>query len=915
MRIGSKLHFLSAALFLLVCASTPALAEPVLYYGGEVFTARSDVPDAAWFVVDKGRFIDVGTGEGVPAKWSSLTQRFDLDGRFVLPGFVDAHLHFIDGGLSLLQTDLGDVRDAEGLAEALRLARQQPINGWTVARNLDLQPLGGRLPDHQSMGPLTGERPAYIALKSGHHVYLNRAGLESLGIDGETPDPEGGVILRDGDGYPTGVMVDTAAWNAQRKLYAKLPPQLIAQAILTAQQRALSYGITAIGDNTFYPDHAAQYERLSAAGRFVMRAALRSYGKVRDTRFLMRQTGVDFFGNRDSRLTYFGDKYFMDESLSVSTYDEGRKPDIVPGGRAEHTEDVVRDLLLFAGRYGTAFHVQGREGARRIVNARLAVQDRRKSAYPDVMDHCGSCGGDLPRQIREAGLTVTLLPGQLHELPQLTEAYGSEIMQNVLQFRQLFDAGVTPALTSDWPFGAPPSSEGGARDFHRLGLAPISGIAVSVFGKGPEGVTIPGAEERTITLAQALASYTTNGAAAIGRANELGRIATGYHADFVVLPASPFGQGPARLYDLEVDMTYVGGRKVYDRGVPTVGIGRFEPAAAAADFSSTPIGWTPSPIIGYDPVPGLILGAALFVYPYRADGLLGNVQLMVAPMQGARLLATTELAWLRVLPNVDLRLSSRFENWQGRYYGTGIGASAEDPLETDPMDVETTAGLSFHVGDHLQLYSGVVHGVLYDETAGEIAVVGGSTEGPIEGHRTGVRMQLGHDTREGMFSPRFGGLRTLWAEWWPVQGGQVLHRGKAGVELSQFVPLYKPDVVLAIRGLGGVSLGEPAYSTNYRLGGIMLLRGYLGNRFRGHHYAAATGELRFPIWSFVSGAAYGETGMVWLDDQDDPENELAYVGGAGLRFGLPPDFLIKLRFDVGFGRDQWGIFFNFNEAF
>lgn len=288
--VGRLLPFLLG----ISCLSAPAAAEPVLYYGGDVFTADSAGPDASWFVVDNGRLVDVGTGVGVPPKWASLERKVDLEGRFVLPGFVDAHIHFIDGGLSLLQTDLGDVRTREDLGKALRQAQAQSVNGWTVARNLDLQPLDGRLPDHATLGPLAGADPAYIALKSGHHVYLNPAGMAALGLDDSTPDPEGGALVRDEQGKPTGVLADTAAWNAQRKLYVQLPPELIARAILTAQQRAISYGITAIGDNTFYPDHAVQYERLSAAGYFVMRAALRSYGKVRDTRFLMRQTGVDF---------------------------------------------------------------------------------------------------------------------------------------------------------------------------------------------------------------------------------------------------------------------------------------------------------------------------------------------------------------------------------------------------------------------------------------------------------------------------------------------------------------------------------------------------------------------------------------------------------------------------------------------
>jgi len=120
--------------------------------------------------------------------------------------------------------------------------------------------------------------------------------------------------------------------------------------------------------------------------------------------------------------------------------------------------------------------------------------------------------------------------------------------------------------------------------------------------------------------------------------------------------------------------------------------------------------------------------------------------------------------------------------------------------------------------------------------------------------------------------------------------------------------------VLALRADGGTSAGGRNYATNYAIGGADLLRGYYSNRFRGEHFAAGTAELRWPIVGPLSGAAFGDIGRVWAAGDVHPRI-LAYSGGGGLRFGIPPDRLVRLRFDLGFAPDQWGLFFKFNEAF
>lgn len=122
---------------------------------------------------------------------------------------------------------------------------------------------------------------------------------------------------------------------------------------------------------------------------------------------------------------------------------------------------------------------------------------------------------------------------------------------------------------------------------------------------------------------------------------------------------------------------------------------------------------------------------------------------------------------------------------------------------------------------------------------------------------------------------------------------------------------YVPDVIAAFHFMGGMSLGTPNYIYKYRLGGSGAMRGYLENRFRGAKYYAEQTELRFPIWKLFSGAAF--VGFGDATDTGFTNAKMAY--GGGLRIGLPPDYVSKIRLDIGWGRDSQGIYADFGQAF
>jgi predicted amidohydrolase YtcJ len=192
-------------------ASPPGPAT--VYTNAVIFTARADRPDATWFVVQDGKIADVGSGER-PARWRDAKVT-DLGGRFVAPGFVDAHLHLVDGGLSLLQEDVSDARDLAAVEASVRRAAAAPHalpHDWVVIRNLGLDLLGGATPDHARMArftALTGERPLLVLLKGGHHAYASPRALARLRLTRASAGAHAGTLGRDSRGELPGLMATT----------------------------------------------------------------------------------------------------------------------------------------------------------------------------------------------------------------------------------------------------------------------------------------------------------------------------------------------------------------------------------------------------------------------------------------------------------------------------------------------------------------------------------------------------------------------------------------------------------------------------------------------------------------------------------------------------------------------------------
>lgn len=168
------------------------------------------------------------------------------------------------------------------------------------------------------------------------------------------------------------------------------------------------------------------------------------------------------------------------------------------------------------------------------------------------------------------------------------------------------------------------------------------------------------------------------------------------------------------------------------------------------------------------------------------------------------------------------------------------------------------------------------------------------------------------DLRDNPTSPRYGWFQTFKAIAFPADL-QLQHASytqlQSEVRLFQF--LFDPEIVFAFQLVGGVTFGVPSYLNEYKLGGTDYLRGYLENRFRGKRFYNQQNEMRFPIYKALGGVAFMEFGEASNEAFSHPS--MSY--GAGVRIGLPPDYISKIRVDFAIGRDQRGVFFDFGQAF
>lgn len=533
-----------------------------------VFTSASDEHAAheLAFAVAGDRIVAVGAPEEIMAACPASTPVHDYGDALVCPGFHDAHLHFFHtalGGSPFLFMCMGE-SEADLVERTRKFAKGLPEHAWVVTQGWrDYRWNPPVSPTKHSLDEAFPGRPCVMYSGDGHTLWVNTCALEALGVTKDSVPPQGGSYDKDENGELTGVIQEAAAMELLPHCLEWLTEEDIVQAYEDQMARMAEQGITSICDMALMPHEGCDfvrddiYEALEAQDKLTMRVNM--YPTLLDDQSRLEELQERFA--ESSMLAAPGFKQFFDGVSSQHTawltdpytnaYFEG------DCGRPTIQPDHMRELVLAAAERGHSVRIHAIGDA--AIHTALDIFEEARERYGapkegrNTLEHLENLLPEDIDRLREAGVLASSQPGHITLDPGGPERdLGLERSQIMWPFATYLERGIDQAYGTDSPITAVTSMD--------VLYAAIT--RQDPFTHKPEGGWLP--NER-ISAADALRIYTAGSAAAAGHEHELGQIAPGYLADFVVLDQDITACDPEDIQKTKVQETYVGGRCVFER--------------------------------------------------------------------------------------------------------------------------------------------------------------------------------------------------------------------------------------------------------------------------------------------------------------------------------------------------------------
>jgi predicted amidohydrolase YtcJ len=522
------------------------MSETVLF-NGNVVTLDEDLPIAESVVIKNGRIAFVG-GELEARRIVSTTAEWtDLDGRTVVPGFNDNHIHAVLLGHQLSMLNLQGL-NGEQIVEVLRerfsgVAPGRPI----FARSWDYPACPH--PHRDLLDRHFPDNPVVLFQFSGHALWANSLALQRMGVGPDGRNPHKGIVERDENGQPTGIVKEANANRFIRQHFWKpifTERETTRELLETSLAELARVGVTSVQDNTWFGMPFKVIQNLYRAGKLTCRFSCWRYGEEPRLSMGMRAVGSDEQWFRPGPWKFFLDGAFSSHTAWL-TEPYADQPDTEGSGKP--AEEVFKQLAPYVRRKRqVACHAIGDRAIKELGDAVQMLQRR----YPWTADlrlriEHGQLirREDMPR-LRELGILVCAQPSALVDPAKDERLLGPERAARAYPYRSLLQEGVALSFGSDFP---------GESLFNPLRI-----IHLAVNRGGPEG----------ITARQALKCYTLNSAFAEGSEREKGSISVGKYADLAVLSADPLSVAPEEIGDIEVEMTLVNGKTVFRRSARAV---------------------------------------------------------------------------------------------------------------------------------------------------------------------------------------------------------------------------------------------------------------------------------------------------------------------------------------------------------
>lgn len=546
-----KALFALAACFLATTARADVLVDNA---NGYTLDAEGNLVRFTGLVFDSdtGRITDVlRRGDDYP---EGLETRYDMQGRTLIPGLIDAHGHLMGLGYNAIQLDLSDTTSLdEAMARLAQYSADNPTLRWVIGRGWNQERWGlDRFPTAADLDAAVPDRPVWLVRVDGHAGVANSAAMAAAGVSAASQSPAGGRIGRDGN-RPNGVFVDAAMGLLANAIPTPEPP-VRDMALREAQSLLLSHGITTMHDMGTSADDWSTVRRAGDRGR--LRIRIVSYAGSLETL-------LDIAGDSmtpwlyDGHLRMVGLKIYGDGALGSRGALLNAPYADAPGetGLALIDSIGLRNRLsrLSLDRFQAAIHAIGDGANRDALGAieELATRytdDRRwRIEHAQIVDPA-----DLPRFGRH-GIIASMQPVHQTSDRLMAEArLGPDRLVGAYAWNSMLRNGSVLAFGSDFPVESP---------------NPFPGLAAAVSRQDANGEPVGGwqAHER-ISLQQAFAAFTTNAAFAGFSEDRTGRLGTGLYADFIILDRDIFDATPEQIRETQVAETWVGGERMWVRG-------------------------------------------------------------------------------------------------------------------------------------------------------------------------------------------------------------------------------------------------------------------------------------------------------------------------------------------------------------
>jgi predicted amidohydrolase YtcJ len=550
------------ATLLLLLALPPFLwpqAQPaadLIILNAKVWTVDKTHPTAQAVAVLGDRIVAVGSNGDVEAWHGVRTRTIDASGKLLLPGFNDSHVHFVDGGLSLDSVQLNDATSAAEFARRIaEQVKKTPKGEWVTSGDWDeTKWTPAAMPSKELIDPVSPDTPVFVSRYDGHMALANSVTLRLSGITAQTPDPPGGVIVHDAHGNPTGALKD-AAMDYVYKIAPPLSHDKRLRAVKRALAHAASLGVTSVQHmNPEYADIAV-YSELLERGEVTARiyAAPLITGVDDQVRIGVRHA----FGGPYLRIGAL--KAYADGSLGSSTAYFFEPFSNQPDNRGLLSDEMhpvsrMQDRMLKADAAGLQIctHAIGDQGISTILDLYgEVVKAHGESDRRFRIEHAQHMAAKDFDRFAQLHVIASVQP--YHAIDDgrwAEERIGHDRASRTYAFRTFLNHGVRLAFGTDWNV-AP--------------LNPMLGLYAAVTRATLDGKTPNGwFPEQKLTVAEAVEAYTMGSAYAEFLENDKGSITPGKLADMVLLSDDVFSIDPAKIRDVKVMTTFVGGKIVWD---------------------------------------------------------------------------------------------------------------------------------------------------------------------------------------------------------------------------------------------------------------------------------------------------------------------------------------------------------------